>query len=566
MRKDALNKLLAKYPNSRARMLTILLEEGYSIFPSDHDITFKDVMAVLQECGLAPIGLTHSAGQNHSADSHLFYQFITGQPYEEKGSNVNRLGTVPKAVSDYTLAPLLDAKSVANLSACSFTLYQQTKRIPYWKDKLLAVDCNPDQLSKVIRAKVIENYKKLYRTLLCFEYKFRNRLEAWELYCLSGEPKAILHAIQHEALIRETIGLSGRNALHYAAWSGSVEAMKYAIDTLKIAPLSTENDDRNALHYAAWGGSVEAMKYAIDTLKIAPQSTENDGANALHHAAWSGSVEAMKYAIDTLKIESQSTENNDRNALHYAAWSGSVEAMKYAIDTLKIAPQSTENDGANALHHAAWSGSVEAMKYAIDTLKIEPQSTENDGANALHNAAWSGSVEAMKYAIDTLKIAPQSTENDGANALHNAAGSGSVEAVRFVRQLSHRFNLKLDPAVRDVNGHDTFWYADQKRGNAAAIREALNMPIEKIIGQSVDEKNKEKVKVPPEEKMSTYSSSHSSTAISLSSAVSSSSPSSSSSSGSSAFFNSSSRAENHRASSSTSEESKTEDKKNCLIM
>ena len=70
---------------------------------------------------------------------------------------------------------------------------------------------------------------------------------------------------------------------------------------------------------------------------------------------------------------------------------------------------------------------------------------------------------------------------NGANALHYAAWSGSVEAVRFVRRLSHEFDLKLEPTVRDVNGHDAFWYAD-KTVKAAAIKEMLNMDIQKLIG------------------------------------------------------------------------------------
>ena len=76
--------------------------------------------------------------------------------------------------------------------------------------------------------------------MLRLEYKFRKRLTSWEIFCLSGEPKAIDYAIQNKNLTRETKGLFGRNALHYAALSGSVEAMKYALETLKIPATSTE--------------------------------------------------------------------------------------------------------------------------------------------------------------------------------------------------------------------------------------------------------------------------------------------------------------------------------------
>ena len=319
MRKDALKKLLKKYPTFQNWVLNKALEEKpFALLSDDQNITFSEVVQFFDQHGFQP---TVSAKEiaKHYSDTDLFYLFITGRTFQEvkeqekKEENRRIFDRAPDALLDFTLAPMLDAKSVANLSSCSSSLYKRTTtKLSYWRDKLIAKGCNEEALNKIAHAKVIQNYKKLYRTLLRFEYKFRKRLSAWELCCLSGEPKAIFHAIQNEGLTRETKGLFGRNALH--------------------------------------------------------------------------------------------------------------------------------------------------------------------------NAALSGSVEAMKYAIDVLKIPATSVQNNGANALHNAAWSGSVEAVRFVRRLSYEFDLKLEPTVRDVNGHDAFWYAD-KTARAAAVKEVLNTPIQKLLSQ-----------------------------------------------------------------------------------
>lgn len=380
MRKDALKKLLAEHDHLQAQVLSKLLENAYSELTDDQDIPFNDVVSSLQQNGFAT-DLTKEMVKDLN-DIDLFYLFITGTTTSEK----NILDDMPRLVSDEILPPLLDVKSIVNLSACSSSFYSKTQGIFYWKDKLIAAGCNQGQLEKVIHADVIRNYKKLYRSLLCFEYVFRNIIWAWELYCLSGEPTAIQYAVQQEQLTHNTKG-----------WHGL---------------------------------------------------------NALHHAALSGSIEAIRYAIETLKIPANSKADKGANALHYAARSGSVEAMRYLIETLNIAANSTDTNGINALHYAAYGGSVEAMKYAIETLKIPANSTANRGGNALHYAAL----------------------------------SGSVEAVRFVRQLSYENDLKLEPTLRDFDEHDAFWYAKES-SSAAAIKDALNLPIEEIVGQPLNAKN-----------------------------------------------------------------------------
>jgi ankyrin repeat protein len=469
VRKDVLKKLLAKHNHFRSKIIQLILDEFYVFIPDDADITFTGLVEDLQENGFEPTKLSKEIAKDHSDDNDLFYLFITGKTLrevrqadeKEQKSKIRILDNTPKGIKDNVLSRFLSPKSISNISSCSSTLYQETKCKAYWKDKLMTVGVNQNEMQKVIDSNVIQNYKKLYRNLLRF-YKLRSRLLAWELLCLSGEIIAVEYALNKGQFTRETKGFAGRNALHYATLSGSVEAMKYAI-SLGIAADSRDNNGANALHYAALSGSVEAMKYAI-SLGIAADSHENNGANVLHNAAQSGSVEAMKYAI-SLGIAADSRDNNGRNALHDAALSGSVEAMKYAI-SLGLAADSRDKNGRNALHYAALSGSVEAMKYAI-SLGIAADSRENNGGNALHYAALSGSVEAMKYAI-SLGIAANSHENNGGNVLHNAALSGSVEAMKYA------ISLGIAVDSRDNKGADALHYAAQN-GLVETMKYAISL-------------------------------------------------------------------------------------------
>jgi len=335
--------------------------------------------------------------------------FVTGSlPDEEKQEEAHPSllqGPALYPVMDTVIAQFLDAKSIACLSVCSSSLYAQTKGPLWWKEKLIALGCHRESLDKVIHGKAVENYKRLYGVMLKIPYNRRINSTAWELCCLSGEPLSIKWAEQHEALNSNTRAYNGTNALHNAAWSGSVEAIRYCIGTFRIPAASADNNGANALHYAAWSGSVEAIRYCIETLRIPAASPDYNGANVLHYAAFNGSVEAIRYCIETLRIPVASTENNGANALHNAALSGSVEAIRYCIETLRIPAASTKNNGANALHHAAWSGSVEAVYFVrrlAHTLNLPLHAIVQDHSG--HDAFWyadkSKNSDAIKTALN----------------------------------------------------------------------------------------------------------------------------------------------------------------------
>ncbi|MGP3397626.1 ankyrin repeat domain-containing protein [Coxiella burnetii] len=129
--------------------------------------------------------------------------------------------------------------------------------------------------------------------------------------------------------LTQTVSGYNANVLHYAALSGSIEAMEYAIKTLGIDKYSTDANGKSILHYAAQSGAIEAMRYVIDVLGMNAGDINNSGVNVLHYAVLSGSVKAIEYVINTLEIDLGSTTNNGANALHWAAKSGSMKAVRF---------------------------------------------------------------------------------------------------------------------------------------------------------------------------------------------------------------------------------------------
>ena len=342
MLKDALKTFAGKHNNYRARQLKKILEEEppFSLQSGDKDISFNAVVTFFQENGFEPAGFSEGLILTHK-ENDLWRLFVTGSlPDEEKQEEARPSllqGPALYPVMDTVIAQFLDAKSIACLSVCSSSLYAQTKGLLWWKEKLIALGCHRESLDKVIHGKAVENYKRLYGVMLKISYKRRINSAAWELCCLSGEPLSIKWAEQHEALNSNTRGYNGANALHNAAWSGSVEAIRYCIGTLRIPADSTAHTGANALHYAARSGSVEAIRYCIETLRIPAASTENNGANALHNAAWSGSVEAVYFVrrlAHTLNLPLHAIvqDQNGHDAFWYADKSKNSDAIKTALN------------------------------------------------------------------------------------------------------------------------------------------------------------------------------------------------------------------------------------------
>ena len=173
------------------------------------------------------------------------------------------LGRVPKDILKAYILPLLDAKSAASLSGCSLSLFTEIRGINYWRGKLLSLGCDKEELQTVINANVITNYAKLYRALHSLNKHSYPQLKAWELYCLSGEIPAIQHVIEEKVtLTKHTVGVNRCSALHYTAVSGSVSAMKFVIEILKIDYNPLDAEMRNITYYAILSGSAKAKQYA----------------------------------------------------------------------------------------------------------------------------------------------------------------------------------------------------------------------------------------------------------------------------------------------------------------
>lgn len=105
------------------------------------------------------------------------------------------------------------------------------------------------------------------------------------------------------------VDVNGMNALHWAALYGHKEAVAFAIETLLIPAQSVCYAKRNILHYAAESGSIEAIHYirqlnADHDLGLDPMVRDAHGHNAFYWAEKSHNALQAREALLELVLSS----------------------------------------------------------------------------------------------------------------------------------------------------------------------------------------------------------------------------------------------------------------------
>ncbi len=157
---------------------------------------------------------------------------------------------------------------------------------------------------------------------------------------------AVMGDTDHIRFLMENVPDSIRRlAVKIAAQRSYEEAasyrLKYMISVLKISPYL--DSGTTALHWAAYAGSPDAVRYLIREVGLDPHRGDWKGNTLLHYAARS-------------------------EAWDEAEWPPYPEGEKvvaYLIDTFNLDPNARNDDGNTPLHEAALSGNHRVIKVLI---------------------------------------------------------------------------------------------------------------------------------------------------------------------------------------------------------
>lgn len=314
----------------------------------------------------------------------------------------------------------------------------ETKDMSYCYDQFIQVGCSEDLIKKIMQSNVIENYKHLYEVVKKYnsssvfkEYN-NNIKEAWEIFCLSGEPRAIQYAIDKEGLTAETKNKFGETGFHLACRSGCSSGIERSllirdINGNFIDPLVRTKADNTGFTCACWSGSSVAISKSLEVKnvkgeKIDPLDKTDREVSGFHWACMSGSPLAIEKSLSVQNLQGKSLNFLDITlpgvtGFHYACMSGSLAAIKKSLELKdswgrRIDPYyKTRSDRQTGLHLACKSGSIAAVIYLRDQLNFDPMTKDEHGYNAFWYAEQSDNTSLVKEAL----LAPMSvlnSEND----------------------------------------------------------------------------------------------------------------------------------------------------------
>ena len=196
---------------------------------------------------------------------------------------------------------------------------------------------------------------------------------------------------------------NGRTVLHCAV--KHIDVVKYLINECNCDIMTPDKDGNTILHDAASEGSLDVMKYLINTHHY-PMTTNNYGRTVLNCAV--KHIDVVKYLINECNCIMTPDIYGD-TILHDAASGGLLDVMKYLINTHHY-PMTTNNKGQTVLHRAVKHTDV--VKYLINECNCDIMVTDKDGLTPLHCAARLGTAEVIEYFLSTGNCDPSAKDND----------------------------------------------------------------------------------------------------------------------------------------------------------
>ena len=213
----------------------------------------------------------------------------------------------------------------------------------------------------------------------------------------------------------------GISPIDFAAWKGNLNMVKLLEEK--------RSDLSNVLHWAAYGGKLDVVKYLIETKGINLNTRDNNGKTPLHDAAKQGHFSIVRYLTDkgaNLNLK----ENNGNTLMHFAALSGNLEMIRYLTEK-EVDVKVVNNYNTTPLHLASLNGYLNIVQYFIEEKSAELNAKNNGGNTAMHFAASSGYLRIIKY-LQGKGADVNLSNQDGWTPMLEAAYAGKWFIVKFL--------------------------------------------------------------------------------------------------------------------------------------
>ena len=235
--------------------------------------------------------------------------------------------------------------------------------------KYLINECNCDIMTPDNNRVPFLHYvasKRLIEVLKCMIMNINGHIMDEQYRDTKGQ--TVLHrAVKHIDVVKYLINESscdvtitnndGQTVLHCAV--KHIDVVKYLIDECNCDMMTHDKYGNTILHDAARVGSLDVMKYLINTHHY-PITTNNSGRTVLYYAV--EHIDVVKYLINECSCDILITDKHGQTPLHFAARWGTVEVIEYFLSTGNFDPLAKNNWGRTPLQLA------KGRRYGSDTV------------------------------------------------------------------------------------------------------------------------------------------------------------------------------------------------------
>ncbi|RRQ49093.1 ankyrin repeat domain-containing protein [Maribacter algicola] len=299
---------------------------------------------------------------------------------------------------------------------------------------------NSDPSIEQIEATILEGHDITERNAAYFDgptYAILQKVNA----------KTMAHIISKEGNGVAKLTHDGRIYLHWAAYAGNLELVKYLLDQGSDAA-AMDAHGYSVINFAANSGISDTNIYDALLDKGANiNATTHDGANALLLAA-SGAqnLDVIDYFVEK-GLALDSSDDIGNGVFQYASRSGNISVLKTlagkGLDFKKV-----NTEGENALFMAARGtrrnqNTKEVFEY-LESLGLSNQLINKEGRNLLHLIAGRNKDLNIFEHFITSGISPELKDKEGVTPLMITASGNDLDVVELLTKHVGDLNLTDD--------------------------------------------------------------------------------------------------------------------------
>jgi len=230
----------------------------------------------------------------------------------------------------------------------------------------------------------------------------------------------------------DTMDLSGRTPLAWAARGGHEEVVKILLQRGEANPNKSDNEGRTPLSHAACHGHEGVVKVLLGRGEVSPDQPTTWGQKLLSWATQYGHAGVVKMPIRREAVNPDRPDNYGNTPLKEAARRGHKEVVKILLAYQKVDPDKPDTWKTTLLWHAAVGGDEGAAKILLGREEADPDKQDRTGRTLLSEAASKGHEGVVKILLGCQKVNPDKPDIHGQTPLSRAAEYGREEVVKIL--------------------------------------------------------------------------------------------------------------------------------------